>query len=803
MECRKYCPTLLCRSGPACYATAKGWQRPPADDEDMAGKAQRNSTASNAPARAEVLCRRLAAHRIDQGGVTTLLDATACDDGKLRLFFGAGTATGAFHPDGRPGSAMPDELRDVSGGCLVITRAAAPAKLALADGSTIPIDADHAETSLFAGLNTLFAFRWDETADQVAENLAYHAVHHGLQAALIINRAPASDIAGFATDLEHALAGCALRVVLLNCPLPLGKPATPAENTPYLAPDAPGRDRMEVPAPDPWRAPLGEAIVYEIAKWRFLSEARAVLTLDVSDILQPRANGAPTVFDLCTMSKSGVILLAGHRTYPWRIRADKTASFGDHICRAFDARRGVARWGAAPRKAGLENTWRQVRVAFAQPDAGDTLPFLRAMAIRVPGRATAELVPKTALIEDASLLNLAQSLFGGSPVRAPKSQTKATQRQTSNRTAIVTTMKNEGPFILEWLAYHRAIGVDDFLIYTNDCTDGTDALLDLLQTKGIVQHRDNPYRTSGLKPQHAALQAAEDEPVMQTCGWGICMDVDEFINIKIGDGTLAALYAAMGDANMISLTWRLFGNAETHAFCDQFLLDQFTRCAPEVIRKPHQAWGFKTLFRNIDIYKKLGVHRPKGLRPDLWAQIHWLNGSGKPQPKEMFRNGWRSTLETYGYDWACLNHYAVRSAESFLVKRDRGRVNHVDRDQGLNYWFRMNHNVDADTSIQRMIPALRTEFSRLVADPEIAAAHAVCVAHHQTRISALRANKTQADFYSDLTSDRMQRLCRLQPHFGSAVFAAGPEVIPDSILTEPQKPDFFFTVPLAAKADPA
>lgn len=43
----------------------------------------------------------------------------------------------------------------------------------------------------------------------------------------------------------------------------------------------------------------------------------------------------------------------------------------------------------------------------------------------------------------------------------------------------------------------------------------------------------------------------------------------------------------------------------------------------------------------------------------------------------MFRNGWRSTIETYGYDLVQLNHYAVRSAESFLVKRDRGRVNHV------------------------------------------------------------------------------------------------------------------------------
>ena len=33
-------------------------------------------------------------------------------------------------------------------------------------------------------------------------------------------------------------------------------------------------------------------------------------------------------------------------------------------------------------------------------------------------------------------------------------------------------MRNEAPFILEWIAYHRAIGFDDFLIYSNDCSDG-------------------------------------------------------------------------------------------------------------------------------------------------------------------------------------------------------------------------------------------------------------------------------------------------------------------------------------------
>ena len=754
---------------------------------------------------ARVLRRSLIARHTGLAAAPVLIDA--CRDGdRLFVSLGNGTAADALNPDGAPGAARPQELRGVSGAMLAVAdlEADAPARLALRAGGMLDLTPAPAETALFAGLNTIFGFRFAETADQMAEGLRYHARHHGLQAALMLNRAQATD-PGFAARLEHLLAGTGLTVVLLDCPLPLGKPGSGPETHPFLAPDAPGKDRMAIPEDDPWLAPLAEGIVYEAVKWRFLREARAVLTLEACDILAPReAEDAPTAFDLCVNAASGVALLVGHRIYPWRIRPDQAERFGDHVCRQFDHRRGMARWGVAPVKAGLENTWRMVRVAYAKPDEVSVAHFYRAMALRVPGRSSGELAPKSALIEDPALLRLAGDIFNHRPVRPPvsKPKAKAGPATEAGRTAIVTTMKNEGPFILEWLAYHRAIGVDDFLIYTNDCSDGTDTMLDLLTAKGIVQHRINPYVPGGeLKPQHAALQAAENEPVMQNCGWGICMDVDEFIDIKVGDGTLRALYEAMGEANMISLTWRLFGNSEVHGYEDRFLIDQFTRCAPELVRKPHQAWGFKTLFRNIDIYKKLGVHRPKGLRPDLWDQVRWLNGSGRPMPKEAYRNAWRSTTETYGYDWVQLNHYAVRSAESFLVKRDRGRVNHVDRDQGLNYWFRMNHNLDQDRSIQRMIPAARAEFDRLLADPEIRAAHEFSVACHRDKITALMQTENYRAFYAELTGPRMEALCRMQHVFGSAVFMAGPGVIPPDLHERDLPPDFFFTVEFSGEAE--
>jgi hypothetical protein len=387
-----------------------------------------------------------------------------------------------------------------------------------------------------------------------------------------------------------------------------------------------------------------------------------------------------------------------------------------------------------------------------------------------------------------------QQEFGADPRRAPKEKLKPVAKKLTNRSGIVTCMKNEGPFILEWLAYHKAIGVEDFLVYTNDCTDGTDTLLDLLQAKGLVQHRDNPYKSMDMKPQHGALHAASEEPLVKALDWLICIDVDEFINIHVGEGTLSDLYGATDGANMISMTWRLFGNGDVEQFRDGFIIEEYIRCAPHFTRKPHQAWGFKTAFRNTGIFKKLGVHRPKGLRPQLVDEIRWVNGSGKPMPERDYRNAWRSTVDTYGYDLVTLNHYALRSAESFLVKRDRGRVNHVNRDQGLNYWFRMNHNAEEDRSIQRMIPAVRAEFAKLIGDPEIEAVHRECVAAHREKVGALKATEKYTEFYNEITSDRMRGLSRMLECFGSKVFLNGPDVIPDSVLNHADEKGFFFTV---------
>ena len=163
-------------------------------------------------------------------------------------------------------------------------------------------------------------------------------------------------------------------------------------------------------------------------------------------------------------------------------------------------------------------------------------------------------------------------------------------------------------------------------------------------------------------------------------------------------------------------------------------------------------------------------------------------------PKSDFRNAWRSTKNTYGDDLVSLNNYAVRNAESFLCKRDRGRVKHVVRDQGLAYWFRMNNNTAQDRSIQRCVPMMEEKLKALTADPDIARQHYRCVAAYKDKIAALKENKEQMEFYQSLTSARMEKLSTMHRNFGSNVFLNAPQCIPDDIVWADHPKGISFTV---------
>jgi len=325
---------------------------------------------------------------------------------------------------------------------------------------------------------------------------------------------------------------------------------------------------------------------------------------------------------------------------------------------------------------------------------------------------------------------------------------------------IVGCMKNEAPYILEWVAYHRAIGVDNFIIYTNGCEDGTSELLDRLQQLGVLQHRNND-NWKGNSPQQHALNQSLKEKVIKNAEWVIHIDVDEFINVQCGNGTLDDFLRLVPDATNVAMTWRMFGYNGVEKFTDDLVVEQFDTAAPKFCPKPHTVWGFKTMVKNIGAYEKLSCHRPNKLRQGKRDKVMWVNGSGQPMGEDVKEKGWRSSLATVGYDHLQLNHYALRSAESYLIKRQRGRALHVDRSIGINYWVRMDWSDNKDVSIKRNLPRLRAELERLLQDDKLRALHEGGVAWHKQRAADLHAMPEFQDLYTQALEIKLTEMERV------------------------------------------
>lgn len=300
---------------------------------------------------------------------------------------------------------------------------------------------------------------------------------------------------------------------------------------------------------------------------------------------------------------------------------------------------------------------------------------------------------------------------------------------------IVTAMKNEGPFILEWAAYHLSIGFDRFLVYTNDCEDGTDAIWDRLAELGYGAHVVND-RIKQRGVQKTALMRADDHPLTAEAEWLSCLDCDEFLNIKHGEGRLDDLLDASPDAHLHIISWRRFGAAGIIGYDDKPVTDQFTRAMPENCPFPFHNYGLKSIWRADAPYARIGVHRPLDPDPARLEDIKVVNGAGKDLPMYRDKRLWLLP-QIAGFEGAQVNHYALRSAQSFLVKRDRGLPNSKVTDLDLSYWAERNFNTVEDVSIARRLPAMKEKLAELMADPVLADLHRQAVAAHSAKIADL------------------------------------------------------------------
>lgn len=305
---------------------------------------------------------------------------------------------------------------------------------------------------------------------------------------------------------------------------------------------------------------------------------------------------------------------------------------------------------------------------------------------------------------------------------------------------VITTMKNEGAFLLEWVAHHKALGFDNIVICTNDCADATTDMALRMQKMGILRHHATTYKP-GSSIQRAALRQARSYDEVQQADWIYVCDADEFLTVNLGDGSVDALIAAASPrAEVIAIPWRTFGSDGVTDYQDLPVTAQFERANPmPALDAMHGAFP-KSLFRGgktLAALERIGVHMPI-IKPvkERALRIELPNATVRlPLPQALHVQA--------DYRFAQVNHYCVRSRDSFLVKRDRGKVNHVNKVMEIDYWRRNDIAVEPSLTARRYRHATDSWLATLRADQRLNMLHGRAVNWHRRTIADL---KTRPDF---------------------------------------------------------
>lgn len=306
------------------------------------------------------------------------------------------------------------------------------------------------------------------------------------------------------------------------------------------------------------------------------------------------------------------------------------------------------------------------------------------------------------------------------------------------RIALVATLRNEGPFIVEWVAYHRLIGFTELIVCTNDCEDGSPELLDALEALGLLVHiRCHP------PPAEPAQMFAYRQVEARLAGawpdWLMTLDGDEFLNIHVGGGSVPELINAGRQATTILINWRIFGSSGHHSWSPELVTRRFNRAAT----LDHGVnWSFKTLFGRPDAYHcPLMAHGPGFAKEERLGELRPVDGAGRPLPDTFARSDRFLQTEPGGVSWALaqVNHYNTRSREDYLAKHHRGGGLGPGRWDREGNWAVFDRNEEEDRSIARHLPALERAVGALLADPRVRAAYDRCLDGYGRYIARLAA----------------------------------------------------------------
>jgi|GEM_PF-981914 methyltransferase, FkbM family len=255
-------------------------------------------------------------------------------------------------------------------------------------------------------------------------------------------------------------------------------------------------------------------------------------------------------------------------------------------------------------------------------------------------------------------------------------------------------MKDEAPYLIEWLEFHKIVGVERFYLYNNNSTDNTiDILQPYVQSGEVILH-DWPVTPGQMSAYEHCLSAYKNESE-----WIAFIDLDEFLFPTEKDDLKEVLKEFDGVAGVV--VNQLYFGSSGHEFRPEGLqIEHFTK------RSADNCDSNKCVKSIVRSQQVLGPSCPHFFIPS--SKDRFLVTENR-EPLSS------SISEKKSVQKLRINHYFTRSKQEMKAKVMRGDA-FFPWQKALSVLEARDCNEVEDLTIQRFVPRVRQAIDARIQD---------------------------------------------------------------------------------------
>ena len=251
--------------------------------------------------------------------------------------------------------------------------------------------------------------------------------------------------------------------------------------------------------------------------------------------------------------------------------------------------------------------------------------------------------------------------------------------------SLCASIKNESPYLLEWIEYHRMLGVGHFFIYDNNSSDNPQEILKEYINEGIVEYIVWPMHPYGQ------IGAFKDciEKYKDHSYWIGFIDIDEYI-VPIRTETISEILKKYEGSNGIGINWMIYGSSGHFKKPEGLTIENYIRHSE------------KSLYDNKIIKS---IVNPRNVSNVTNQHFFKFKDDSYVLDEDMEIIDTDSETKIHKSRKIRINHYFTRSYGEWEQKRIRGRTDGTMRPE--RFFADLDRNEQCDDILTEYVPGLK------------------------------------------------------------------------------------------------